>query len=370
MTRTSFIARFTCIAVATSLTLAAAQRGNDPVSSASGLPVWSYSADTAIDGTTHMVGASPLFHGHGSTSISTYLIPLVVTLSNGSVFDSTRPAACAATSDSAVDLIDKSPVFQSAPFIAADTLGGNASDLGFTQYADAFQRGNFLKYLTPSPDTVLPYHTLLAASILPAVHVAVPARNGFASDASARSACPFASVDYDWLRDNLIHKVLPSLAAQGVVPAALPVFILSNVVMYPNGNPALCPGKACLEGRHGAYATASGAQQTYIVANFDTTGQFEPDVAALSREIAEWMVDPYGQGETSAQKDSAFSACASAVEASRPDINGQFSFVAPDGFTYHPTEILFSSGAAATSLCQSPAPAESLRVLNASPQEQ
>jgi len=142
---------------------------------AAGLPLWTYFTESPRDFlgyTGVMVGRDP-FNGGGSVSVPTYIVPLVIvtnTVATGidsnmhyitepdvTTFDPTVPdnACLTAPNNVPLTLLSQSPLFEAAGF----NFGG--TDVGRTQYTDAFQRAEFWQALG---DTVSDYHTLLGPS--------------------------------------------------------------------------------------------------------------------------------------------------------------------------------------------------------------
>jgi hypothetical protein len=80
------------------------------------IPMWNYST-VAQDGKTYtgsMVGRSPFAHGHRSTVIPTYLVPVIITMQDsGDVFDPTTFDGCGPANESVIQVIQNSP--SSAP---------------------------------------------------------------------------------------------------------------------------------------------------------------------------------------------------------------------------------------------------------------
>ena len=125
------------------------------------LPLWTFSVQSSRDGNNYtgmIVGANPTIRGrgHGSTSIPTFVVPLIITtheigtsvdFNTGTItttpgdttFDPTvTDTACLSSpNDVPLTLFQQSPIVQSASF----HFGG--TNVGKTLYVDAFQRANF-----------------------------------------------------------------------------------------------------------------------------------------------------------------------------------------------------------------------------------
>jgi hypothetical protein len=210
-----------------------------------------------------MVGQAP---GTGQTSlITTYIIPVKIILSGGQVFD---PLSGGAFNPVAMTVL--SPIFDST---TTYTLGG--TDVGTTQYEDAFQRGNFWSIVQNNPNS----HILLGGptariSVLPEITFNVPSGSGTIGSPFGHQV---AEVDINYF-DGQISAYMA--ASQTINPTGLPIFITYNTYLTEGG--------CCI----GGYHSANGAQ-TY--SNFEYigySGDFSQDVSALSHEIGEWTDDP------------------------------------------------------------------------------
>jgi len=251
------------------------------------IPLWNYSVVSPADNLTYsgsMVGRSPFFHGYRSTSVQAYLIPVIMTFSDGTKLDPTAPDSCLGGMNVA-DVTAKSPIFQNAAF----TLNG--ANVGPTQYIDAFQRANFWSKVAAAGNR---YHTLLNLTTLPAVNVSVPALDGGAQNLGI-FFCTWGDVDINWFDAYVQNTLLPSLVAQGVAPNTLPIFLFDSINLCDPYDPNNVP--CGILGYHGAY-TPSTLLQTYITSDFDTSGLYSGDVSVLSHEIGEWMDDPVGTNPT------------------------------------------------------------------------
>src|SRR5205814_2258063 len=142
-------------------------------------------------------------------------------------------------------------------------------------------------------------------------------------------------------------------------PYRLALFVTKNVVLFADHNPAHC----CVLGAHGAVDTTrnngNGRQsiQTFAWSSWLTAGFFNPamhwagqDINALSHEVTEWAVDPFGTNATQPW----FSpiapqyGCSALLETGDPTLNVGFSVGVKafdqnpftDG-TYHPQDEAF-----------------------------
>lgn len=276
------------------------------------LPLWSFYRPGSRDPYSYpgfVVGSDP-FHGgdsHSDSKVPTYIVPIVVkthkvgtgfiTDSNGNIigmttapgnttFDPTQPdvACLGAHNNVPIQLVKESPLFQDLPW----KFGG--TNVGRTQYIDAFQRASFWKVLGGSRED---YHVRFApVQVLPAVVLDVPPGLGstFAQYYPNYTPCaPTALIDINYFDNWLDTVVLPALAASGVDPNSLPVFAAGNVVWGLGAPEAFVPLAA---GYH-SFSSVS-AIQTYAVSEVGTENFWTwPDTYTLSHELGEWVNDPY-----------------------------------------------------------------------------
>jgi len=283
-----------------------------------------------------MVGRAPFAHGHRSTTIPTYLVPVIFHFQDtGDVFDPTAPDACSPNGDSVINLVLGSPLIKSADFVL------NGVDVGTTQYLDAFQRGNFFSLVGGTP-----YHTLFSSSptVLPAVSVNVPSSDGQTLPGFCHDA---GELDINvW--DNYVQTTLiPQLAAKGVGPTNFPQFIFNSVAMYLNGDPTQC----CALGYHNSYLNG-GVFQTYSVNEYDNSGDFGGDTSVMSHEVAEWLDDPNTSNPVppwGAEGQVPAGQCQGNLEVGDPLSPGfstptnPFSVLMPNGVTYSLQELTYFS---------------------------
>jgi hypothetical protein len=304
------------------------------------IPTWDYSVTSPLDGNQYsgmMVGRSPFFHGARTTEIPTIIVPIIIRMSDGGVFDPTMPDTTCLPSPSgatALALVQQSPVLQSTMF----TMGGTS--VGTTQYPDAFQRGNFWMNVSVTGDR---YHTKLnPVTTLNPVTVNVPTGKG---TTNASGGCGSIGVmDINWWDPFVQGMISTSLAAEGVSPITLPIFLFYNVVMT-DGTPTLTGSSCCILGYH----TAIGSPvQTYAVVDFDATTRFGPAssaISAMSHEVAEWVDDPIGMNLTPAWGNiGQVTGCQNNLEVGDPLSGTAFpSVTMPNGVTYEPQELAFFS---------------------------
>ncbi len=301
------------------------------------LPMWDYTVTSPIDGNSYtgsMVGRSPFFHGKRTTGIQVFIIPVIVDMPDGGVFDPTAPDPTCSPAGTAVTLTQQSPIIQPAPFSMGPTAVGTA------QYVDAFQRGNFW---TNFPDTGS-YHTVLSpVTTLSAITVTVPSGSGVTCNASLFGGCGYiGEMDNTSFDSDLQNTIIPALASQGVGPNTLPIFLFYNV-WQTQGPPDLTCSTVGGFSYHGAYGSPP---QTYSVVNYDTSGVFAGgNVSIMSHEVAEWMDDPLGTNPTPAWGNvGQVQGCQNNLEVGDPLTGTLFpSVTMSNGFTYDLQELAFFS---------------------------
>ena len=247
------------------------------------IPLWSYST-VAQDGQTYtgeMVGRSPFAHGHRTTTIPTFLVPVILKFQDsGDVFDPSTFDNCAPAHQSVIQLI------QGSPLLSPQNFTMNGVNVGVGQYLDEFQRANFWSEVGGTP-----YHTNFSSNptVLSPVEVTVPVAYGMTVSRSNFTNCmDLGQMDIDWWDNEVQTVIMPALAAEGVGPANFPQFIFDSVVEYTDGDPTHC----CVLGYHNAYMNA-GVFQTYSVNAHDNSGAFgDSNTGTMSHEVAEWMDDP------------------------------------------------------------------------------
>jgi hypothetical protein len=232
------------------------------------LPTWNGSfVFNGITYTFNMVGTDPSTT-NTATTVQAVIIPVKIVIAGrrggSQTFD---PLSIPANTGglSALQNTVVSPIFDSTT-----TYIQGGTNVGTTQYIDAFQRANFWG----SVKTNTGYHLLLGGpTVLPEVTLNPPARQG-------KTGAPFgetvAEVNINWI-DGQFHSLITSL---GIQPNQLPIFMTYKTYLTSGG--------CCIGGYHSAVGGQSYAHFTYI----DQPGLFSQDVSALSHEIGEWADDP------------------------------------------------------------------------------
>jgi hypothetical protein len=221
-----------------------------------------------------MVGTNPATTNISST-IPVYIIPvkMVYGATNGNrTFD---PVSAGASNGlTVVNNIIASPIFYRGVNFTQGT-----TNVGTTQYIDAFQRGNFWK----SVQTHTGYHVLLGKPVvLPTQTIAVGAKQGSAIQN------PFGSGFVGTYPINAFDSKLQAMMKNlpQITPNSLPLFISYDIYLTD-------PSGCCIGGYHSANGGQPGGQ-TYAYSTYvDSLDAFSEDVSAISHEIGEWMDDPF-----------------------------------------------------------------------------
>jgi len=251
-----------------------------------------------------MVGADP--STNQGALITTWIIPIKLTLSDNSVWDPLAGGPFGPLPETVL-----SPLFDSTTNY---TQGG--VNVGTTQYIDAYQRANFWSIVQNNPNS----HLLLGGptahvTVLPELSLSVPAGSGH--------QCTEFGVHVACVDINYIDAQINTYIAQHptINPAGFPIFETANTYLTEGG--------CCIGGYHSATGSQTYAHFTYI----STPGVFSQDVSALSHEIGEWSNDPLWPSEN-------FGPCG-IMENGDPLENGQpghpygtWTYVL-HGFTYH-----------------------------------
>lgn len=317
-----------------------------------GLPIWHYQVTSPLTGASYhgyIVGTDPSLGG-ATTTVPVILVPFIVQFTNTTTgftttFDpSAAPDAGCTAGQTAMSLVENSPVFRNYPW----TLNG--VDLGKTQYIDAFQRANFWTAVQGGND----FHILLTyevgeplrlplsySSPTPAAEVRVGVATTCANPGgpgSTNAAGYQGTVDYNLLEDEMAGYI----ASHHIKPDHLPIFILYNVGYSQNGSLFL-GGYHFSEASYPEVLTSPG--QTYVMANFRTNGSAPFDVSILSHEIAEWLDDPGGFNAVPPWGNiGEVTGCRRALEVADPLTRTDLPpIVGPNGFAYHLQELAYAS---------------------------
>jgi hypothetical protein len=227
------------------------------------LPTWTYS--WSYNGAS----GSEVFIGNEPTSGAASTIPVVI-IPLKTVYGTTTedPLKTLSGGRSVIASIVDSPIFQSQTYIQGGT------NVGDTQYIDAFQRASLWYGVSSNPG----YHVTFAKpEIAPVQTITVPKADGsIATDFGAHVVQAYINYWDTQLQDIIAKLKIPA--------GALPIFISSNVYLTELPK-ALC----CIGGYHSYNGTNTYSFATYVT----TPGAFAQDVSALSHELGEWIQDPF-----------------------------------------------------------------------------
>ncbi len=322
------------------------------------LPVWNYQVISSRDGNLYdgvIVGQNPSDRANPSVSVPGQLVPIILkthvigtavdrntgvitTKPGDTTFDPTVADSClAAPNNVPVKLMRQSPVLADADF----NFGG--TDVGTTQYVDAFQRASLWGVIDRQN-----YHVRLNPVVLSPIVIDVPAGLGLAvvPGAGLRNKCaPFGIVDIN-LVDLIITNSFAQLAKKGVNPKTFPMFMLYNSGMS-FGDPTNL-GNCCAGGYHSINPAGPLTFQTYSPFDFDTSGVFGTaalDTGIVSHEVGEWVNDPYVVNPTPAWGHiGQVGLCQNNLEVGDPLTGSEAPrIVMKNGYTYHLQELAFFS---------------------------
>ncbi len=288
------------------------------IAPAANVPLWSSSFVSG--GTTYnftMVGANPTT-SNVTTNIPVVIVP--VKFKFGTTTISPTAIACGDTT-SALTRIRKSPLFVNFPFVEGTT------NVGTTQYMDAFRRANFWQSVG---SVTRNYHTKLTpVTQKPAQTIVVPPSAGFTAGPFCGSQL-IGEVDINFV-DAKLQSLITTLA---IPPTSLPLFISYDVFETSGG--------CCILGYH----SATAGNQTYAIATYSDPALFSvpiQDIHALSHELGEWLDDPFGNNIVPTWGHvGQVSGCQTNLENGDP-VTGTAFTATLNGFTYHPEDLVFFS---------------------------
>jgi hypothetical protein len=268
-----------------------------------------------------MVGTDPAA-GSATSNIPVVIIPLKFHFSDGTNLSASQ-TVCGDVKNTKYR-VKNSPLIKNAAFAPGGT------NVGTTQYIDAFQRANFWsKVSTVAPN----YHVKLSpVTMKPLQTINV----GGSGSTQAGPCARIGKVDINFF-DNIAMNLLTQLA----IPAnTLPLFLDYNTFLTSGGG-------CCILGYH---STNNAGTQAYAVAAYSDPGIFSApgirDIHALSHEIGEWMDDPLIPSQNFVPAwghIGQVGGCQNNLEVGDP-VTGSAFTVAMGGtfpFTYHPEDLVF-----------------------------
>jgi len=340
-----------------------ARKGLITSSAASGtnlLPVFNYEVVSSRDGNLYdgvIVGAHPSTRGAAAqVTIKAQLIPVILKFHTlGVSFDPRTgifatapgdrtsdptvadPGCFAGATNVPVRAMLESPIFKNADF----NIGG--TDVGTTQYIDAFMRGNFWSMIDRNN-----YHTLLHPTMLAPITIDVPAASGISLNTDVfgpgPGLCgPEGLVDFFFFTSALANQVSQ---LKTINPGTFPMLMLYNAGM-PVGDPTQL-GNCCVGGYHSILPAGPITFQAFSPFDFDVSGLFTPagsDTAIAAHEVGEFVNDPYLINQTPAWGHTGqVAGCQNNMEVGDPLTGNEFTrIVGSNGMTYHLQELAFFS---------------------------
>ncbi|MFY9559043.1 MAG: hypothetical protein WAQ52_02305 [Terriglobales bacterium] len=267
----------------------------------------------------NMVGTDPSL-GSMTSNIPIVIVPLKFKFSDGTSLSATQ-MVCGDVKNTKYR-VKNSPLLKKAAFMPGGT------NVGTTQYVDAFQRANFWSIVsTTSPN----YHVLLSPVQMKPVQTINVGANG---QTVAGPCARIGEVNINFF-DNIAMNLLTQLA----IPAnTLPLFLDYNTFWTAGG--------CCILGYH---STNNAGTQAYAVAAYSDPGIFNvpiQDIHALSHEIGEWMDDPLIPNVNIVPAwghIGQVGGCQNNLEVGDP-VTGKAFTVSVGGlfpFTYHPEDLVF-----------------------------
>lgn len=247
-------------------TLPARYLSNIPTPPTSTIPNWTGSLGSGLSSFT-MVGTDPSAT-NTTTTVTVYLVPIriVINPTPQGTFD---PEHLLSNGRTVVQNVALSPIYNAG----IDFVQGG-TDVGNTQYLDAFQRASFWTDVKTNTN----YHVLLNLVVLPEEVMAFPTASTGTEFGVRVALVDINAFDAKW--QSLISS------NSTITPNSFPVALTYDTYLTESG---IC----CVGGYHSAFGSAS-APQTYAQFTYiDKTGAFSQDVSALSHETGEWMDDPF-----------------------------------------------------------------------------
>jgi len=269
-----------------------------------------------------MLGSAPT--SGTSSTLPVVFIPLIFKI--GSVtFDPTKPVKGSTLNE--IQLLEQSPIFT-----AVDLKAGSV-DLGTNQYEDNFMRANFWSEDVQGTSN---YHVKLnTPSVRPSITLTVPARQGITEQAGSST---IGDVNLTYFQ-NALNSILANTKEQ-LTGGQLVIFVYYNVFFY-EGVSADC----CVLGFHGQTTN----NIIYGAAAFNDPGEFSgvvlQDVTVITHEVGEAINDPYVN--TNENIVPAFGnvgqveGCQDNLEVGDPVTGLATTITMPNGFTYHPEDLVF-----------------------------
>ena len=299
-------------------------RGIDPDSllrdGAAGTTVANWQGSFVASGiayTYHMLGTDPS-SGSATTRINAILIPVKLTFSDGTVLDPS--AHVFGETKSSVELVEASPVFQLVAFAPGGT------NVGKTQYIDAFQRANFWNLVN---GTAPQYHVLFTLRIEAPQALRVPSFFGSTQFGPGNRV---GYVSRHWL-DNQLAVLMFKLK---IKPNTIPLFLVYDTFTTVVTNAAT----SYYRGYHSAFGAPAQVYSEfgfYDQSLYPTNG----DITTASHEMAELTDDPFLTNNVPGWFNPETGSCGFDLEVGDPLIGVGLDPITLGGFTYHLQDLTF-----------------------------
>ncbi|MDQ2945880.1 MAG: hypothetical protein M3Y27_08060, partial [Acidobacteriota bacterium] len=171
------------------------------------------------------MGRSPFSHGKTTTSIPTQIIPLIITINDGTttvIYDPTVNDPCVTGTHTDVDVITGSPIF--VPPAAPWTMSG--VNVGTGQYIDAFQRAEFWSLVAGTP-----YHLVLNQSTLNAQSLPFDSTQGtnYVASTLRVGGCGNVGVININTLDAAVQGIITGPLSGMINTGTFPIFLTHNV---------------------------------------------------------------------------------------------------------------------------------------------
>jgi hypothetical protein len=271
--------------------------GLAPISSATEIPMWTYSVTAGSDlgggvYSGQIMGRSPYLRGKTTTTIPLQIVPVKITINNGSgdtqTYDPTVSDGCVGT-HTALDLVQNSPIFTNTSWTM------NGVNVGTTQYHDAFYRAMFWSLVQGSS-----YHMVENVTVLPTINMTFGSASGSLGPGTNYNAatefggCGEIGVvnvnDLETAVNNALAALSPTVNI-----GTFPMILTKNVVSAEVGNSIF--SACCVLGFHSGFFVGPNLQVTSIFV-LDTSSTFGGDVSVIAHELGEGIFDPSGNNLT------------------------------------------------------------------------
>ena len=233
---------------------------------------------THVKRTFTMAGTNPS-KTDVTTTFTVWVIPIkfVYDASHGNMtFDPSKHKL--SNGRTVIQNVLKSPLFN-----AGIDFKQGPTDLGNTEYIDAFQRGTWWGKNVKKNNK---YHVLLKPVVKPEQTInctdASCQVDTFHFGTDPNITAGLADINY---YDTLIQGFMTKL---GATPNIVPLFIWYDIYLTEGTGLNNC----CIGGYHGANGAQPGGQ-TYNNAAYVDVKTFSQDVSAMSHELGEWTDDPF-----------------------------------------------------------------------------